>query len=115
MNRMKIIEFVSINSAFAASIYLGFFEGVEGAKNIAYFWAWFTIVVSVFALTEHAQAQFKKDGRSVPIRVVGTLKALFTLVLVYSGALVTGVFYAISSLIFVAGIKEAFKERGQSD
>ena len=49
-NLTKIFRYVFINSIFAVCIYYGFFEGVDGARNVAVFMGWITATLAVLIL-----------------------------------------------------------------
>ena len=64
---MKQFKYFIINGIFAACIYFGLFENIEGAKNLTLFIAWLSIIMSMFMLTDAAQeALVKQGGPSVP-------------------------------------------------
>lgn len=82
--------------------FFGFFEGVEWAKNIAYFIAWFFIVISFFLLSDEATKliakEMKKNKLRMPVVVNNVFDLCVTLALIAAGAWVTGIFYIVHCL-----------------
>jgi len=93
---MNLIKYVIVNGLFGASVYYGFFEGVEGALNIAYFYAWLCSIVSLLATEETVKALAEKGKKpSVPKWINAVFDISISCVFVWFGAWVTGLFYMI--------------------
>lgn len=89
------MRWIVVNSLFLVAIYVGYFEGVVGAKNLALFFAWVTIVFSFFMLSDASVDVMKKKGRSVPARISVSFELLVTCLFVWFGAWITAPFYLL--------------------
>jgi hypothetical protein len=113
MTRKQLISiprYIIINGIFAAAIYFGFFEAVEGAKNLALFIAWLTGLFGVLVLfalwidsledySHHGELreQFSRHEQSViPWPVDLLFDVCVTLVFIWFGHYVLSIFYILS-------------------
>lgn len=96
---MKIIKWIVVNVMLSASIYYGLYQEVDGAANIAYFLAWFTVAVSLLALSDEHIKELRKEGRAAPAWLDGVIDICITLSFVWAGAIGTGIFYAMACLL----------------
>lgn len=84
-----------MNGAFAALLWFGFVEGVEGAHNASLCLVWANFVLSWGMLVPGVRKELAKKGRSVPA-VMNVLYDLgVTFFLVWFGAWVSAVAYAV--------------------
>ena len=101
-------RYIVINSAFVACIYYGFFEGIEGAANVAVFMAWFTGIAGLIfwiGITldslENAKGEMldmlaRRDPSVVPFWFDLTFDIGVVLAFVWSGYYWVTFFYLIS-------------------
>jgi len=105
----KKIKWWLLNIVFAIAIYLGFIDGIDGAKNIAYFIAWSSIVLSLFMFSDEVIDKMAKEKRSVPSWASALYDLSVTAVFVWFGAWVTGLFYLIHFVIIEAAWSKSEK------
>lgn len=91
-----------VNFLFLVALYFGFFQHVEGAKNIALFYIWINIVVALLYFHKNAKApestgQYIKLPKFIKISIV----VLTTFVLVWSAYWVTAVLYSLAMGVFI--------------
>ncbi len=113
---MKLITYIFFNGILAASLYFGFFENVEGAKNIAYFMAWMNFITSLVYLNDEAIKEFvkKKHSRTMPVFIDVTLDIVVTAVFLWFGAFMTATVYVLHVIFSNAGwskIEEGIKNK----
>jgi hypothetical protein len=106
---MKKIKWVAINGLFAAGIYFGFYEGIEGAKNVTMLIAWATIVMSFSYLTDAVKESFKKSERSMPASVNVIYDLAVACAFAWFGAWVTAAFWLLHLVMQEAAWDEAKK------
>ena len=102
----RLIKYTAFNGMFVAAMYFGFYEGHEGARNLAYFAAWFCIVIS-FILTgpfsEGCPDKLKLDIAAKHIKAWRNIDICFDIVVacvfVFYGGIVTGIFYILHIFI----------------
>lgn len=98
---MKTFRYFLINAFFAYMIYLGFYEGVVGAKYVAYALSWLIIVVGFCAPALPVKECLEIAKKQPPIP--RTFNLIFDFVvatmLILLGAWITGLLYGISSMI----------------
>lgn len=99
---MKNIQWVLVNGAFAACLYFGYIEGVEGALRVAFFLAWFAIICSLPTASEEVRKKMRENGRTIPAWVSVPFDIAVTVVFVWFGAWVTGAFYVLHILLLHA-------------
>jgi hypothetical protein len=108
---MGIFKWIVFNGVFLTLIWFGFFEGVEGAKNIALFMVWLTIAITSAALLNDDILKGAASKRTVPIPLSCATYAIATSILVWHGYIITGVIYFISTILF-AGTLMKVKNAG---
>lgn len=106
---MQKVNWVAINGGFAVSVYYGFFENVEGARNIAMLLAWAMIAMSFFLLSDTVINELKKKGRAMPASVNVAFDVTIALVFAWFGAWVTAVFWLVHLVIQEAAWKQVKK------
>ncbi|ARU30891.1 hypothetical protein CAP31_03825 [Sulfuriferula sp. AH1] len=62
--RIRAVMWLAINGAFAAMLWFGFVEGVEGARNLSLFLVWASFIISWGMLVPDIQKELAKKGRS---------------------------------------------------
>lgn len=105
------LTWILLNGLFSASIFYGFFMGVNGAKNLTIFWAWFVFISSLALFTESSQKTLKEKGRPIPAWIDVTYDVGIVCVFVYFSAFWTGTIYLIHMLLLNAAYAEAVKEK----
>lgn len=103
---MKLLKYLAINGVFTASLYFGFIEEIGGALNLAYFMAWWAIIVSFCAYSDDAKELMQETGRPVPEWFDVVFDLCVVAVLVWYGAIATGLFYAIHIINLEHGYKD---------
>lgn len=99
MRMKRVIRYLILNIAFATSIYFGLYKGHENAANIAYFVAWFSIVISFLCGIKEVQIAMQKKYVKWIRHVDIVFDICVVLAFVYFGATVTGVFYMLHMLM----------------
>lgn len=66
-NSMRTVRYLIVNGIFAALLYLGFFVGVEGARNVAQFWTWFMCVTSFAMFSDDVAKAAAAKWMPVPV------------------------------------------------
>lgn len=106
---MRAFKWLLVNSLFAASLWFGLVQGIEGFRNIGLFIAWLTIVTSVFFFTDAAQKHLREKGPSVPLLIDWLFDAAITGLFVWHGYWVTAIFYVVH-VILLNGARAKAKE-----
>jgi len=99
---MKLAKWTLINGLFVICLYFGYVEGVEGARNVALFYAWFVILTWFFVALVNADEmvlRLKEDGRSAPRFIFIALHLLITACFAWFGAWITAIFYILHVVI----------------
>jgi hypothetical protein len=100
------IKYVAINGAFAAALWFGIVEGVDGAANLAMAWAWFLAVVSL-CVSDDAIA--KTRNRFPTPAIPETINVAYDLAIIgfmfWHDWMVTGGSYALH-MIMMAGARQ---------
>lgn len=95
----RLLRWFLFNGLIMASLWYGYEHDCQGAKNIALFCLWATIVVSPFFLVKECADSLENTFKYIPewmeLIYNGTIIAL----LVWHGAIVTGAFYFIHMVI----------------
>lgn len=103
---MRLFRWIIINLIFVISLYLGLFLGIEGAKNVALFMAWFSILASIFTLHEDVQEAFrkvfKKSGRTTPKSLNIAFDVCVIGAFVWAGFIFTGAAYLVHFILIEA-------------
>jgi len=106
-NSTKLLKYCLFQGVFIACLYYGYFKGIEGAENVALFLAWFLNVISWFMLSEDGIEIVRKNPPLIPKTIDVPLDMAIVGVFVWSGALITGVFYALHILIILFALDKA--------
>ena len=85
----KALIWVGINLTVAALLLVGFWVGIQGAKNVALFYIWAVAALSTLFLIDPAKAG--KPGRSVPLWVSAPYSIVVVGFLVWHGAIAAGI------------------------
>lgn len=111
---MKTIKYILVNSAFAACLYFGLYENVEGAENVAVFYAWLMFFCSTMMVTDVGKKSIKdnlsKNGLSVPRALDAIFGIAATCAFVWYGFVWTGLFYLIHAILTHSVLSEILKE-----
>lgn len=99
---MRALRWAFFNGLFAAALFYGFERGIDGARNVALFWAWFAIVASMFAMSDTVSQPLREKGPPVPVWIDGVFDAAVISFLAWHGALWTAGFYLMHTLILHA-------------
>lgn len=105
----RIVSYTAINGLFAASMYLGFFQNVPGAKNAALFWGWVVAILGTFVwlvvmiarekmASEIAKNDLSGDGPVIPEWIDVPFDIAVLVVFVWFGHFVLGFFYFMQIL-----------------
>lgn len=106
---MKLIRYIVFNLIFAACIYFGLFEGVEGAKNVVLFVAWLSGIVSLVCLSDTVVEAMKDQQPSVP-RWIDIIYDIFIVaVFVWFAYWLTAIVYMIH-IILLQGMWEKIEK-----
>ena len=114
----RILRWVISNGLFAVVLYFAYFEKINGAENIALFYAWFTIVFSFAARSDAVIKSHKYKKRIIPSWLNFCFDAGVTAVFVWFGAWITGIFYFIHIFLLeavMAKIKDAHNQATNAD
>lgn len=76
---MRALKWVLLNGAFAAGVWVGFYEGHEGAQRVMVFLTCILFLVSMVAHSEASQKILATKGYPVPKTISITYDALITL------------------------------------
>lgn len=95
----RVIKWAVINGCFGYALYLGFYEGVGGALNVAVFYGWIQCAVGMLALFFSGQM---KKGLTKRPTVIEMFDPWFDLavvvVFVWHGYIVLGLLYGMAQL-----------------
>lgn len=71
-----------INALFVVFLYLGFYNDIQGAKNVAVFYIWLTIVIGMLYLFVPKNEKNKTNAIKIPLPIIFVIQAfvLFTLI-----------------------------------
>ena len=98
MNRT--VKWYLINGTFAAGLYFGLIEGIEGATNATLVVAWVSIVLSFLCVSDAVVEKLKEEGttRAVSRSVRVWFDICVFLTFAWFGYFVTAAFYIIHTL-----------------
>ncbi len=109
----KILWWLAMNGGFAAAVWFGFIEGVEGAQYLAKFWVWAAALpMGLISLTDAMQKKLADEPKpATPVRrTVQHLIAWFALgVFIWFGHIATAVawgFWMLAAAICREGVKK---------
>ncbi len=109
---MKQIKYFLTNGAFIALLYFGFIEEIDGAYNVAMFFAWVTIAVSVISISDSIIKEKAKEGFLVPAWVDVSLDIGVVIFLAWFGAWFTCIFW-VMHIACMLHIREEVKKINQ--
>lgn len=116
---MNTIKYLLVNTVFAIVIYLGLFEGVEWAENVAYFLAWLKVVVSFFVLSDRVLEEMidQKSGTAPPLWLRRSINSGTIATFVFVGSWVLGGALLFSWLLVEGARTRAgeLKQRSQTE
>jgi len=107
---MKVLKLIVLYCLFGASIYMGLIRGHEGAYNVAMFFAWFSIVCSFFLFSDDLLEKMKRSRRVMPSWLHVSIDITVIGVFVWYGAVITGAFYLLHTLITEAAWSKALED-----
>ena len=96
---MKAFRWALINGLFAACLYYGFIENIDGAYNVAMFLAWATVITSLFVSSDGVVKKMKDGGRSVTMGIDVLFDTVVILVFAWFGAWVTATGYFLHAIL----------------
>lgn len=99
---MKALKWIACNGVFAALLYFGFYEQVEGALNVSLGIAWTASILSLFFLNDEVVASIRKKGFSVPYWVDFTFDLAVAGLLLWHGFFTTAIVYIIHMVIIAS-------------
>lgn len=109
----KAMLWLVLNGGFAASVWFGFIEGVEGAQYLAKFWVWAVAVpLGLMALTEAVQKKLAAEPeqqRSVNNMVQRLIWWFALVVFIWFGHIATAVawgFWMLAAAVCREGVKK---------
>ncbi len=107
----KILLWLAMNGGFAAALWFGFIEGVDGAQHLAKFWVWAVAVpVAFLALTDAMQKKLAAEPPAPVRTLLGHFIAWFALgVFVWHGHIATAVawvFWMLAAAACREGVKK---------
>ena len=102
---MDMIKWFLINSMYGFAVYMGLYHNHEGALNVALFFSWLKIVVSLFLLSNESAKKLKKQGRSVPLVISVAFSLSIIATFIWNGYWVTSVCLSIALILFEAAHK----------
>ncbi len=107
---MKLFRYLGFNIGFAVCIYYGLYEGVEGAKNIAIFYAWFVFILSLFMFSDTVVEKIKetRPNPTVPRWFDVTIDIFLLFSIIYAGWVITSIAYVIHMLLTHARYDEMY-------
>ena len=88
-------------------VYLGFYEGHEGVKNIAMFLIWVRIIFYMFLLDDDVDAAYARRNRYIPAFAMWVGYMAILSMIVYAGAWITGIFWLLTSLFAISTKSDA--------
>ena len=92
---MSKLKWTIVNGLFLLVFYFGYFEEVDGAKRLALFMAWVSILLSFFMCADPVVEKMKEKGRRVPEKLSVSYDLLVTCLFVWFGAWITACFYLL--------------------
>lgn len=93
---MHYSRWLLMNGLFLMSIYFGFVEEVEGAKNIALFIAWATSIIGLSSYSDIVIKEiFKKQSRLVNRTLYVSFCSCVLFVFLWYGHIVLSIFYLL--------------------
>lgn len=107
---MKLIKWFTINGMFAGLIYAGYVMGIEGAENVALFFAWVNIIFSFFLLHDEVIKKIKEKGRTVPAWLNATYNIAIATTFTWFGAWITGAFWIVRLLLLDGAYQKAAEQ-----
>jgi len=96
---LKVILWVMTNLILLVFLYFGYFCGVEQAKNVFLFFAWFMIISTVLSTGESIKKEMAKIGRSVPVWVSVPVDFIVVISLAWNGSFVMATFWLLATLV----------------
>lgn len=109
----KILWWLALNGGFAAAVWFGFIEGVEGAQYVAKFWVWaVALPLGLLALTDDMQQKLAVEPPQPFRRTVAHLVGWLALgVFVWNGHIATALAWAFWMLAGAVARDGAKKKR----
>jgi hypothetical protein len=107
---MRAVKWAVTNGLFLAVVYFGIVEGVQGARNVAVFFAWFAFAISLLGLSKEVRSDAFKRGPSVPLGVSAAVDFVALGIFLWHGWFVTGSAWLIHALLMYSAYEQAAKE-----
>ena len=107
----KVFWWLAMNGGFAAALWFGFVEGVDGAQYVAKFWVWAVAVpMGMMALSDTLQKKLAAEPPTPARAVVQHFIAWFALgVFIWHGHIATAVawgFWMLAAAVCREGVKK---------
>ncbi|HEY0966962.1 MAG TPA: hypothetical protein VGD88_06205 [Opitutaceae bacterium] len=83
---VRVVQWIVINGLLLCALWLGWFEGVEWARNLFTFVSGFFALLSLALISKDLKEGMRKRGRTVPAPLDGLLYAVFVGVLAAMGS-----------------------------
>jgi len=116
---MNIFRWFLANGVFGACIYLGLYHGIDGARNVALFWAWFGFVISIAAMQDAVIDSLRQKINNNEWLMPRHIDVIFDLAcvcaFVWYGHLFTGIAYLIHIFCLAHAWDEAKKPAENSE
>ncbi len=106
----RLFRYLLLNSAFAACLWFGLVEQVQGAANIAFFCAWLVSISSLFLLHKDSVQMLKDNGVVIPLFADQLFDYCVVVFLVWHSCFVTAAAYTVHALMVAAWHRKAFNE-----
>jgi Ca2+/Na+ antiporter len=99
--KYKFTAYLLTNVFFGVAMYFGFFKGIDGAKNVALSFIWFSVFCAgiMLFIKDEDKKKIAKDGRSVPHWINLIVEVTTVTTLVYFSYWATALFYVLYILI----------------
>jgi len=107
---MKKLIWFGVHGLFAAGMYFGLFRGVEGAENVVLFFAWLSIVMSLFVLSDSVIESRVKEKRSMPTPVNVAYNIAVAIAFAWVGFWVVASFWILHIILNEASWMKAKEE-----
>ena len=99
----SILLWIVCNGLFVTALIYGYVYEIHGAKNIALFMAWFTIVLSPFVLIEDV---YKTLPNIVPRWLNISYDVCVIAFMIWHGAIATAIFYIVHTFMVVVAYEK---------
>lgn len=95
----RAITWWIVNAACAGLLYVGYFLGVEGAKNLFLFLVWLNLLTCLCMLNGDVQKSIREKGRSVPAWISVGYDVAMVAVMVWIGLWFTASAFTLAAFL----------------